>query len=212
MPKSQQKEKIVKKKQSVIRGPRAPKVKGVVKDKKRRVSRRSIIRGPKTAWIYFCNERRPEILKSDPTLSFGDVCKQLAPLWSQLSDEMKQPYVEKHVSDKARFVMESQDLSTDQKKILKQHKKRKRAEKKDKPKSPLSPYMFFVINERATIVTDHPTASFMEVGKILGDKWNSMNDISKEPYRKLSKDDKGRYDTEYQLFTLNKEKNEKENK
>jgi hypothetical protein len=160
---------------------------------KRRVSRRSIIRGPKTAWIYFCNERRPQILQSQPGLSFGDVCKQLAPQWAQLTDEEKQPFMQSHQNDKARFEQESQKLTDDQRKILKQHKKRKRAEKRDKPKSPLSPYMFFVIKERAAIVNQRPEATFMEVGKFLGDQWNAMDAATKEPYKKMSSDDKVRY-------------------
>lgn len=53
-----------------------------------------------------------------------------------------------------------------------------------KTKRPLSAYMHFVKAMRPTVVRNHPTATFGEVGRKLGEMWRS-----------LSAPDKARYET-----------------
>lgn len=175
---------------------------GALKRKKKRVtirpvSRRSIIKGAKTAWIYFCNERRPQLLAANPKLSFGDVCKQLAPVWTNLTPEEKAPYVEQHIQDKKRFKEAQANLTPEQIKHLKRNKRHKRQVKRFRPKAGLSPYMFYVITKRSQIAAANSTKTFQEIGKLLGATWNSMTPEAKSVYEVMSQQDKKRYEAEH---------------
>jgi hypothetical protein len=170
--------------------------KSVTIGKKRKLSRRNIIRGTKTAWIFFCNNNRLDVLSKNPKLSFGDVCKQLAPQWKVMSSEEKKPYEDLHKADKVRFITETSNLTDDEKRTLKQHKKKKRDERKNNPKAGLSPYMYFVLKTRPDVVTEFPDFNFQSVGKLLGKKWNAMTLDEKTPFVTLSNIDKERYRVE----------------
>lgn len=57
----------------------------------------------------------------------------------------------------------------------------KKAAKDDKPKvkrAP-SPYILFCNDKRAEIKVSHPTASFGETGKLLGQMWAALDEKSK---------------------------------
>jgi len=174
-----------------------------VKSRVKAITRRSIIRGTKTAWIFYCNQNRKNVLEDDPSLSFGDVCKRLAPMWKSLSASEKQPYNILHRQDQERFQTESLLLSTEQKKTLKKIKRVRRELKKKLPRSGLSPYMYFVIRVRNDVVHEHPTADFQTVGKMLGQRWNRMTVHEKEPYLELSQKDKERYRQECAVVESN---------
>lgn len=159
----------------------------------RKLSKRSILRGTKTAWIFYCNHRRGELLSENAGLSFGDVCKELAPQWKELSAEQKQPFVDQHLGDKQRYITQLLHLNTEQKKAMKSYKKQRRDVKRLKPKAGLSPYMFFVIAQRHAVVAANPLATFQEVGKLLGTLWNTMSLTERVAYIELGKADKVRY-------------------
>ncbi|PWN99691.1 HMG-box [Tilletiopsis washingtonensis] len=70
----------------------------------------------------------------------------------------------------------------------------KKASKKAKdtgaPKRPLSAYMFMSQDWRERIKAANPDASFGEVGRLLGAKWQEMNDAQKKPYVDMAERDK----------------------
>ena len=59
-----------------------------------------------TAYMFFCSERREQIIKDFPDLTFGEVGKKLGKMWRGLSQEMKIPYEEKAKADKERYLRE----------------------------------------------------------------------------------------------------------
>ncbi|ORY85971.1 high mobility group box domain-containing protein [Leucosporidium creatinivorum] len=68
------------------------------------------------------------------------------------------------------------------------------------PKRPLSAYMFFSQENRATVKEENPEASFGDLGKLLGAKWKEMDDDEKKPFVKQANDDKARYETEKEAY------------
>ncbi|KAJ1647615.1 Non-histone chromosomal protein 6 [Coemansia erecta] len=83
-------------------------------------------------------------------------------------------------------------------------KKAKRAKKDpNAPKRALSAYMFFSQAKRQAVKDDNPTASFGNIGKILGNMWSTMSDNDKAPFIKRANDDKKRYDAEKAAYAGN---------
>lgn len=73
--------------------------------------------------------------------------------------------------------------------------KTKKAKDPDAPKRPLSAYMFFSQDQRATVKEDNPDATFGDLGKLLGAKWKEMSDSEKKPYTAKAEADKVRYES-----------------
>lgn len=171
---------------------------------KRHKARRSILKGPKTAWIFYCNEHRKKLLRKNPAMSFGDICKELSPLWENTSDVDRRPYTDLSEEDKIRYNEQKKNLPQNEKTLLKMYKKEKRADRKNKPKLVLSPYMFFVMETRPTLVKNNKTATFQTIGKMLGNAWRMLSPEDKAIYENRNRVDKIRYEKE--MVKYNQEK------
>ncbi|CEG75993.1 Putative Structure-specific recognition protein 1 [Rhizopus microsporus] len=64
------------------------------------------------------------------------------------------------------------------------------------PKRGLSAYMFFSQDNREVVKKENPSASFGEIGKLLGEKWKKMTEEQKKPYIEKAEADKKRYEEE----------------
>ncbi|PIA17844.1 high mobility group box, partial [Coemansia reversa NRRL 1564] len=73
---------------------------------------------------------------------------------------------------------------------------KKSAEDPNKPKRPLSAYMYFSQEKRPEVKKDNPDATFGSIGKILGQMWTSLAESEKAPYLGLAQKDKVRYESE----------------
>ncbi|GBG75548.1 hypothetical protein CBR_g20179 [Chara braunii] len=77
--------------------------------------------------------------------------------------------------------------------------KKKGVKKKKDPNAPkraLSGYMFFCKEEREATRKENPLISFAEIGKAIGEKWQSMSKEEKAPYEAMSRKDRERYEME----------------
>ena len=63
----------------------------------------------KTAYLYFCNERRPLIKKEFPKYKMVDLSKKLGELWQKLKENDRKKYKELAEKDKERFLEESDE-------------------------------------------------------------------------------------------------------
>lgn len=81
-------------------------------------------------------------------------------------------------------------------------KARAKRQKKDPnaPKRYLSAYMHFANENRDTIRQENPEASFGQIGKLLGQKWNSLSAEEKAPYEDKAGVDKKRYEEEMAVW------------
>lgn len=84
----------------------------------------------------------------------------------------------------------------------------KKGSKKDKdaPKRPLSAYMFFSRDQRERTKAENPTASFGEIGRILGATWKEMSESQKKPYIDMAERDKVRAENEKAEYNSSKKK------
>ena len=64
---------------------------------------------------------------------------------------------------------------------------------KNKPKKVLTPYMFFVKENRNRIMTENPQLSFNEIMGEVGRQWGLLGEEDREPYKQMSLLDRKRY-------------------
>ncbi|KAG9685744.1 hypothetical protein KCU81_g5452, partial [Aureobasidium melanogenum] len=78
------------------------------------------------------------------------------------------------------------------------------------PKRGLSAYMFFANEQREKVREENPGIKFGDVGKILGEKWKSLNEKQKTPYEAKAAADKKRYEEEKAAYTAGGDADEEE--
>lgn len=164
------------------------------------------IRGPKSAWIFFCLKNRKRVLEDHPETPFGDICKKLSPMWKALSTTERQPYLEMYRRDKERHSAAMASMTKDDKKAYRLYKRNRRKKRTGMPKRAMSAYMFFVNVSRDSVKKSSPGASFTDVARILGQRWRSLDAEAKRVYQEKNAADKARYDAEMSVFMANRAK------
>eukprot|EP01090_Pellita_catalonica_P012629 TRINITY_DN2798_c0_g1_i1.p1 TRINITY_DN2798_c0_g1~~TRINITY_DN2798_c0_g1_i1.p1 ORF type:complete len:217 (+),score=51.08 TRINITY_DN2798_c0_g1_i1:136-786(+) len=142
-----------------------------------------------TAYMFFCQATRPELKKTEPNLTFGEVGKKLGSMWKALSEEEKKPYVQKATKAKGDYVeaykeykVKHPNSSDDEKPARKKRKKRKKKDP-NAPKKPCSAFFFFSKKQRPQIRKDNPEATFGEIGKLIGAAWRALSEDDREPFK-----------------------------
>ena len=166
----------------------------------RLVARRTLLRGTSSAWILFSNAEREELKKSHPELTFGQQSQILSRKWGDMNEEAKKPFKDLHEADKQRFLADKANLTDDENRMLRQHKRKQKEKKKDKPKAGLSAYMFFVKDNRTSLVANNPGIKFDAIGKRLGEMWSLLPAAEKVPWEIKSAADKQRYERELAVW------------
>lgn len=164
------------------------------------ISKKKIICGVRTSWIYFCNKHRQELKQQYPNLPFGDLCKKLAPRWKALNNQEKQKYIDMQIKDQRRYTDRYNSLSKQELSMLRKHKRIAKKKKKQLPKSVLSSYMYFVMENRKNIKNSNPNISFQDIGRQLGKVWNNLNQSEKQVYINMNIADKQRFEKEMQKY------------
>lgn len=154
---------------------------------------------PKSAYIFFCQDKRSEVKESNPTMKATDVTKELGMMWNEIkeTDEAEQ-YIELAKGDKNRYndeVENTPPVSTDdedQKEDGK--KKRKKKAKNEGPKKPKSAYIFFCQDKRAEVKVANPDMKPTEITSELGRLWNKIKETKQaKKYVEMANEDKSRY-------------------
>uniref|UniRef100_A0A1Q3F9V1 HMG box domain-containing protein n=1 Tax=Culex tarsalis TaxID=7177 RepID=A0A1Q3F9V1_CULTA len=77
--------------------------KPVVKRKRKKIKDANAPKHPLTGYVRYMNEYREERRLKNPSLSAVDITKMLAEEWSNLSDEVKKPFLEAAEVDRLRY-------------------------------------------------------------------------------------------------------------
>jgi len=79
---------------------------GWPKGKKRYPKSPGAPKQPLSGYVHFLNDRREDVRKESPDMSFAEISKKLASEWSQLGQEEKLKYAERADLDKERYSQE----------------------------------------------------------------------------------------------------------
>lgn len=162
------------------------------------------VKKARTAYFFFCDEKREEMKGENEGLSFGAVNHKLGEMWANLSQAAKKPYEAKAAKDKARFEKEYESAKSSA---------IERGEFKENPmksiKKPRTSYLCFSTDEAVRKKYAKKANDNKELMKILGEVWKGMSDKERKPYVDEAEQDKQRYSKEKSSM---EKKLEKENK
>lgn len=63
----------------------------------------------KSAWVYFCLDKRPLVTKKNPGMSMCEISQELGKMWQKTSDKNKEMYEEQSEEDKQRYLTEMEE-------------------------------------------------------------------------------------------------------
>jgi hypothetical protein len=150
---------------------------------------------PRSAYIFFCTEKRVEVKEDNPELKGTEVTKKLGQLWKgEYAKESKRvKWVKKATEDKIRYKTEMKtyepsdsDSGTT---------KRSRKSKKGGPKRALTAYIYFCKDMRSKIAAKNEDMKATDVSKKLGELWKTKyaKDKKRAKWIALAAEDKERY-------------------
>lgn len=163
---------------------------------KKLTPRRNILRAPRSSWINFLSSIRSEQRAEYMELSFGALCQKLSPIWTNMSKDEKQPFIESYMHDKERYGRQLKALSEDDLKVLRAHKRLRKKKRAGRPKAAMSSYMLFVIDTRANVLSENLNISFQAIGQELGRRWRLLSEVDKVVYNTNAAVDRARFDKE----------------
>merc|ERR1712232_1418707 len=165
-----------------------------------------------SAYLLYQNAMRDQFKRENPGMTFGQLAKYTSHMYRNLTPEEKATWVARSQQDKARYDAELASYvpppGHDARGVLiEDHRPRKR--NKRGPKDPAAPkrasgaYVFFTNEMRPKVLQEYPGIKFVELGKVLGERWRALTPQQKKRYEDLAAEDKVRFQLEMQQYTAN---------
>ncbi len=174
--------------------------------KKRAKKPKDAPKNAKSAYMFFCADKRAEVKEQNPELTPKEITTKLGSMWKEIKDveEEVEKYNELASADKDRYKEEManyvpSEVSEGESDAEEKKDKKKRAKKpKDAPKNAKSAYMFFCQEMRASVKEENPELSAKDITTKLGAMWKEIKDDEEEvkKYNELAATDKDRYKEE----------------
>mmetsp|Transcript_22411 Transcript_22411/g.39404 ORF Transcript_22411/g.39404 Transcript_22411/m.39404 type:complete len:405 (+) Transcript_22411:133-1347(+) len=165
-----------------------------------------------SAYLLYQNAMREQFKRENPGMTFGQLAKYTSHMYKNLTPEEKATWEARAAQDKARYDSEIASYvpppGHDARGVLiEDHRPRKR--NKRGPKDPSAPkrasgaYVFFTNEMRPKVLSEYPGIKFVELGKVLGERWRALTPEQKKRYEDMANVDKLRFQNEMQQYTAN---------
>lgn len=178
-------------------------------DKKKEKKDPEAPKGPKNAFIFFCNDRRSEIKEENPDMKPTEITKKIGEMWKQVDSIEKAQYQEMAEEDKKRYSDQLESYEPkDGFKNPKSPKKNKK-EENPSPKRTRSAYIYFCTEKRGEVKKSKPSISNTDILSELGKMWKTLNDKKKKPFIDMANKDKKRYEEEMKNYVPSDNKQNK---
>ena len=165
-----------------------------------------------SAYLLYQNAMREQFKRENPGMTFGQLAKYTSHMYKNLTPEEKSTWESRAQQDKARYDAELAAYvpppGHDARGVLiEDHRPRKR--NKRGPKDPAAPkrasgaYVFFTNEMRPKVMAEHPGIKFVDLGKVLGERWRALTPAQKKRFEAIAAEDKVRFQMEMQQYTAN---------
>jgi HMG (high mobility group) box len=163
-----------------------------------------------SAYLLYQNAMREQFKRENPGMTFGQLAKYTSHMYKNLTTEEKATWETRATQDKARFDTEISAYvpppGHDARGVLIEDMRPRKRSKRG-PKDPGAPkrasgaYVFFTNEMRPKVLTEYPGIKFVELGKVLGERWRALTPEEKKRYEEMATDDKVRFQMEMQQYT-----------
>eukprot|EP00550_Attheya_septentrionalis_P012115 CAMPEP_0198303606 /NCGR_PEP_ID=MMETSP1449-20131203/56973_1 /TAXON_ID=420275 /ORGANISM="Attheya septentrionalis, Strain CCMP2084" /LENGTH=341 /DNA_ID=CAMNT_0044006101 /DNA_START=449 /DNA_END=1474 /DNA_ORIENTATION=- len=165
-----------------------------------------------SAYLLYQNAMRDQFKRENPGMTFGQLAKYTSHMYKNLTPEEKATWDARAAQDKARYDAQisayvpppGHDARGN---MIEDHRPRKRT--KRGPKDPNAPkrasgaYVFFTNEMRPQVMREFPGVKFVEMGRILGERWRALEPHEKKRFEEMAAEDKVRFQMEMQQYAAN---------
>jgi len=145
-------------------------------------------------------------------MTFGQLAKFTSHMYKNMTPEEKATWEARASQDKARYNAEIAAYQPppghDARGVLIEENRPRKRNKRG-PRDPAAPkrasgaYVFFTNYMRPKVNEEFPGIKFVELGKLLGERWRALTPAQKKQYEEMAAEDKVRFQIEMQQYTLN---------
>jgi high mobility group protein B1 len=175
-----------------------------IESKKKNKKPKDAPKNPKSAYAFFCSEKRGEVKEENINLTAKEITAKLGEMWKQIKNTPDaEKYEQLALNDKDRYKEEMENyVPSDSESVVLEKGKKTRAKKpKDAPKNVRSAYMFFCQETRGSVKEQFPTLASKEITVKLGEMWQQVKDTEDaKKFHELSSADKNRYKEEMENY------------
>lgn len=171
---------------------------------------------PPNAYLLFNKKMRRILKEQDPKIKVGEISKQIADRWKKITKEEKETFVieanrlkeeQRALHPNSMYIRRSKaELKEAGKSTEDNDKRHKRNKKKTKspgiPKHPLSAYMWYLNQVRPKTMKMFPRSNVGQISKYCAEKWHTMSEEERAPWKSKAQVDKERYAREMQLYAI----------
>lgn len=141
------------------------------------------IKKPKSNFLIFCDERRPDIKAKNPELKVTDVIRECSRQWSALSDAERNMYTQKYLKEKEVYLKQVQDAQEAAGSLSEVVVETKPVKEK-KPRAAVSNgYIKFCSAVRESVKLQNPELGPKDIMKKIGENWNALSLEDKASYK-----------------------------
>jgi high mobility group protein B2 len=163
-----------------------------------------------SAYLLYQNAMRDQFKRESPGMTFGQLAKYTSHMYKNLTPNDKATWEARAAQDKARYGAAiaayvpppGHDAHGVLIEDLRPRKRSKRG-----PKDPLAPkrasgaYVFFTNEMRPKVLIEYPGIKFVDLGKVLGERWRALTPEQKKQHENTAAQDKVRFQLEMQQYT-----------
>ncbi|GKY92361.1 hypothetical protein MPSEU_000207000 [Mayamaea pseudoterrestris] len=133
---------------------------------------------PRSAFVCFADARKEEMRNSHPNVSVeNEILTIVASEWRGLDESVRASWDEVARDDKVRYVREKAEYKGPWMAPKRRAKKHPLA-----PKRPMSAFLKYSQNRRATIKSQNPDMGNTDVSRLLGEMWRNASEAERRPY------------------------------
>lgn len=126
------------------------------------------LKRPPTAYMFFTKQARKEVKEEHPEIANSEILAEVARKWKNMSDDEKKPFKDQSEVASEKYYSEKREI-----------------ESKLPPKKPCTPYLLYLKDVRATVTEENPDLTAVEIIKLLGSKWKSLDQDEKARYKEI---------------------------
>jgi len=167
-----------------------------------------------SAYLLYQNAMREQFKQGNPGMTFGQLAKYTSHMYKNLTPEEKATWDARATQDKARYNLEIAAYvpppgHDSQGVLITGHHTSTRKRSKRSPKDPAAPkrasgaYVFFTNDMRPKVFSEFPGIKFVDLGRVLGERWRALGPEEKRHYEGMAAQDKVRFQMEMQQYTAN---------
>jgi len=165
-----------------------------------------------SAYLLYQNAMREQFKRENPGMTFGQLAKYTSHMYKNLTPEEKATWEARAAQDKARYNAEIAAYQPppghDARGVLIEENRPRKRNKRGRrdpaaPKRASGAYVFFTNYMRPKVNEEFPGIKFVELGKLLGERWRALTPEDKKQYENMAAEDKVRFQIEMQQYTAN---------